>query len=136
MAVVAGQIGANLFTVFELEPVSDANVLEMLKRSGVNYHAYKQMGIEFPIQELRCQQEFSSHAIAVLVQQTYNSYIGNNEILIRGATTYGTYKFLKPPDSDYPRVSPPRYSPLLIGSPSGLSAGWIVESVHLVQRQS
>jgi hypothetical protein len=136
MSVIGGQIGINQFTLLELEPVEYGNVIQVIKRPGTDYHAYKYMGREYPEQELVCQQEFVSHQQAIEAALTYNAYVGTNQQLIRGGQIYGTYKFLKPAGSNYPRISPPKYTPKMVGSIAGISAGWIVQSIHRVQRQS
>lgn len=130
-AVVAGQIGSNLFTVFELEPTYQANVIEVIKRPGTDYHAYKVMGIEYPDHDLSTQQQFTTHALALAALATYQTYVGTNQTFIRGATTYGTYKILK-----LLRVSPPRFTPRMIGDPGGNTSGFIVEATFKVQRQA
>jgi hypothetical protein len=137
MSVVGGQIGSNQFTLLELEPVEYGNVIRSMKRSGTDYHAYKYLGREYPEQDLVCQQEFTTHLQAIQAALTYNAYIGTNQQIIRGGQTYGTYKFLKPAGSDYPRISPVKYTPKMVGSVvAALFSGWIVQSVHRVQRQS
>jgi hypothetical protein len=136
MPVIAGKIGSSNCTVFDLEPANLGYTIEAIKRPGVDYHAYKYMGAEYPEQDLTIQQEFSTHALAVAAATTYNALVGTNQALERGGVAYGTYKFLKPAGGHYPRVSPPKYSPIMIGSSASLASGWIVQSVHRVQRQS
>ena len=133
-SVVAGQIGSNQFTVFELEPTYRASIIETMKRPGTDYHAYKQQGYEFPEQELRAQQQFTTHLLARDAIVTYTSYMGTNQTLIRGSTTYGVYKFIGWPN--YPKVTPPRFSPAFVGDPGGATSGFIVEVTFRVQRQS
>ena len=130
-ALVAGQIGANLFTVFELEPAYRANNIEILKRPGTDYHAYKLLGLEYPDQELPVQQQFSTHDLARDAAVTYQAYVGTNQTLTRGGISYGTYKIIKLVRGP----SPPRFTPLMIGDPGGNTSGWIVEAIFKVQRQ-
>ena len=134
MAVVAGKIGSNEFMRFELEPAQYSSVIETLKRPGTDYHAYKLQGFEYPEQELHTQQVFSSHTNAVAAASTYNNYVGTNQALVRGTVAYGTYKFLKPPGSGYPRITPPRALMRIVGDPGGNTNGYTVEAVFLVQR--
>ena len=130
--VVAGQIGSNLFTVFELEPAYYGNMIYAFKRPGTDYHAYKFLGREYPEQELATQQQFSTHAQAFAVAQTYQGYLGTNQTIIRGATSYGTYKIIKLIHGP----TPPHRSPIFVGDPGGLTSGWLVQATFRVQRQS
>ena len=130
-AVIAGQIASDKFHMFELEPVSAAPALMPIKRPGVDYHAYKLDGYEYPEQSVNIAAVYASHALAVAAAATYNNSVGTNYAFTRGGEAYGTFKILK-----VERISPPKRLVTIIGDPNSNSSGFVVEAVLRVQRQS
>ena len=130
MAVVAGQIGSALFTVFETNPQGAGTELETLRRPGVDYVAYKEHGRIYREQELHTQFELTSHAAAVTQADAYAALEKTNQTIYRDATLYGTFKILSV------ECAPPRRTPIIVGGASGLSSGFVLRARWRIQRQS